>query len=234
MSFLIIFFFFNVSYAGLFEDVFFGRLVWEPQIPRSEIASMYNVLPDDIADVEDVLIRLSKSLSRTRCHESMRNPKIKSVTGRDWSGTDYYISYEDINRARLVLNTRSLNAPLGENEDSATLEEMLKDRYFPNPMDEVAEEEIKDIIINAFNDILSRWPIDSHKRITEIFYERILERKDTTLQNIADRYGVTRQAVHLHEKKLIQQIHEELRKRFLGKRNGDEKGDGDGDGDGEE
>ena len=59
---------------------------------------------------------------------------------------------------------------------------------------------------SVFNEKLEKFANDLSEREQVILYERLISENPATLQNIADRFGVSREAIRLNEKSLVSRI----------------------------
>jgi RNA polymerase sigma-32 factor len=99
----------------------------------------------------------------------------------------------------------SLDAPVGE-EGGATRGDLMS-REAPSVEDEVARREFQELIegkLDAFRRGLS-------DRDAAILDARLLSEEPATLQELGDRFGITREAVRQAEKKLTERLAEHLR-----------------------
>ena len=78
--------------------------------------------------------------------------------------------------------------------------------------DQLARGELKE----AFNHHLAEFSETLSDRETTILQERLIAEEPLTLQTIADRYGVTREAIRLNEKSLIRRIKEYMEEALRG------------------
>jgi len=110
-------------------------------------------------------------------------------------------------QTRLAARDVSLDAPLHAGQESDTTRlEMVSDRRAA-PDDVVANREIGDILrerVRAFGATLSG-------REREIFELRTTAEEPLTLQEIGDRYGITRERARQVEQRMIARLREELR-----------------------
>ena len=78
--------------------------------------------------------------------------------------------------------------------------------------DQLARGELKE----AFNRHLAEFAGTLSDRETTILQERLIAEEPLTLQTIADRFGVTREAIRLNEKSLIRRIKEYMEEALRG------------------
>ena len=120
-----------------------------------------------------------------------------------------YVSLKELKRVRNLMNNgASLDEP--DIQDSTDpLVEILADPNTLTPENYLEEEEEENggWMVDAFNDVLKTYPPKTDtQRLKQIFYERIMATEPITLQEIADRYGVSRQAIDNYEKKLLRKL----------------------------
>jgi RNA polymerase sigma-32 factor len=122
------------------------------------------------------------------------------------------VSEEDVREVEPLIEGGdiSLNFSVSK-EDSTPLidrleasEEALEDR--------LARGELKAI----FNEKLENFANDLSEREKAILYERLIAEDPATLQNIADRFGVSREAIRLNEKSLVNRIKEYMEEALRG------------------
>lgn len=112
------------------------------------------------------------------------------------------VSEEDVREVEPIIEGGDVSLHLSvSKEDSTPLidrleasEDALEDR--------LARGELKAI----FNEKLEKFAKDLSEREQAILYERLISESPATLQNIADRFGVSREAIRLNEKSLVSRI----------------------------
>ncbi|MBY0554672.1 RNA polymerase factor sigma-32 [bacterium] len=105
---------------------------------------------------------------------------------------------------RLSSRDVSLDKPTGGDDDSSTpLSTLLKKEDGSLPLDEqMALDEQLSILMNAVNDL--RASLNEKEKI--LLEERVLSDEPLTLQEIGDKYGITREAVRQTEARLMKKI----------------------------
>jgi RNA polymerase sigma-32 factor len=100
----------------------------------------------------------------------------------------------------------SLDAPLGsEDGDGRTRLDLIEDDY-ADPEDRVDAEEFKDLLQQK----LRRFGVDLEGREREIFEERVMAEDPITLQDLGDRWGVSRERARQVEKRMLTRLREYL------------------------
>ena len=116
------------------------------------------------------------------------------------------IPEDEITEMAKRLNSRdvSLDKPMGSEDDSATpLSTLLKKEDGSLPLDEqMALDEQLSLLMKAVNDLRSSLT-EKEKILLE---ERVLSDEPLTLQEIGDKYGITREAVRQTEARLMKKI----------------------------
>jgi RNA polymerase sigma-32 factor len=108
---------------------------------------------------------------------------------------------------RMAAPDMSLNQPLGgdEGDGSRTRLDMIEDEY-AGPEDSVDAAEFKDLLGSK----LQRFGADLEGRELEIFRDRLMSDEPVTLQELGDRWGVSRERARQIEKRLILRLREYL------------------------
>ncbi|MDR0310697.1 MAG: RNA polymerase factor sigma-32 [Acidobacteriota bacterium] len=102
----------------------------------------------------------------------------------------------------------SLDAPLGEDGDSRYIDTL---RLMEQGVDEkIAQGEFRELLEKKLADFTAALS----ERDREIMTRRLVSDEPETLQQIADRYGVTREAVRVAEKKLVARLKQYLVESF--------------------
>jgi RNA polymerase sigma-32 factor len=100
----------------------------------------------------------------------------------------------------------SLDAPLGTDDgDGRTRLDLIEDDY-ADPEDRVDAEEFKDLLQQK----LRRFGVDLEGREREIFEERVMAEDPITLQDLGDRWGVSRERARQIEKRMLVRLREYL------------------------
>lgn len=109
---------------------------------------------------------------------------------------------------RLSSRDVSLDKPAGSDDDSSTpLSTLLKKEDGSLPLDEqMALDEQLSLLMNAVNDL--RASLNEKEKI--LLEERVLSDEPLTLQEIGDKYGITREAVRQTEARLMKKIKEAM------------------------
>lgn len=109
---------------------------------------------------------------------------------------------------RLSSRDVSLDKPASHEDDSATpLSSLLKKEDGSLPLDEqMALDEQLEILMNAVNELRSKLT----EKETILLEERILSDEPLTLQEIGDKYKITREAVRQTEARLMKKIKEAM------------------------
>ncbi|MDR1726382.1 MAG: RNA polymerase factor sigma-32 [Acidobacteriota bacterium] len=106
----------------------------------------------------------------------------------------------------------SLDAPVSPDGDAHYIDTL---RQMEQGVDEkIAQGEFRDLLEKKFTDFSETLG----ERDRDILHRRLLADDPETLQEIADRYGVTREAVRVAEKKLVARLKEYMIKAFGGVR----------------
>ncbi len=113
-------------------------------------------------------------------------------------------------QARLAAPDVSLDAPLSNEPDSATRGQLLSSDGH-GAEDVLANEEVKRI----FADHLSDFRSTLKGRDLEIFDARMIADEPLTLQEIGDRYGVTRERARQIENRILQKLRDFVNKKGL-------------------
>ncbi|MEN9835495.1 MAG: hypothetical protein RL011_1688 [Pseudomonadota bacterium] len=113
-------------------------------------------------------------------------------------------------QARLAAPDVSLDAPLSNEPDSATRGQLLSSDEH-GAEDVLANEEVKRI----FADHLSDFRSTLKGRDLEIFDARMIADEPLTLQEIGDRYGVTRERARQIENRILQKLRDFVNKKGL-------------------
>lgn len=119
-----------------------------------------------------------------------------------------YVSLKELRRVSNLMQGNSLDEPVIQ-DSTEPLAEILADPNILTPENRLEEEEEENggWIVDAFNDVLKTYPPKTDtQRLKQIFYERVMATEPITLQEIADRYGVSRQAIDNYEKKLLRRL----------------------------
>jgi RNA polymerase sigma-32 factor len=104
---------------------------------------------------------------------------------------------------------RSLDEPLGE--DGTTHMDMLAGRESDTD-ERLAQRELRELIGRH----LAEFSKDLEGRDREIFQERLIAEQPITLQEIADRHGVSRERIRQNEKRLLERMRAYLTERVEG------------------
>lgn len=112
------------------------------------------------------------------------------------------VSEEDVREVEPIIEGGDVSLNLSVSEEDTTplidrleaSEDALEDR--------LARGELKSV----FNEKLEKFANDLSEREQVILYERLISENPATLQNIADRFGVSREAIRLNEKSLVSRI----------------------------
>jgi RNA polymerase sigma-32 factor len=100
----------------------------------------------------------------------------------------------------------SLDAPLGTDDgDGRTRLDLIEDDY-ADPEDRVDAEEFKDLLQQK----LRHFGVDLEGREREIFEERVMAEEPITLQDLGDRWGVSRERARQIEKRMLVRLREYL------------------------
>jgi len=99
----------------------------------------------------------------------------------------------------------SLDAPLKDDSETERIE--LLDTDEVSVEDEVAKKEMEDLLRNKVNEFKKTL----NKRELDIFESRIFSDSPVTLQEIGDRYGISRERVRQVEKNIIKKIREHFK-----------------------
>ncbi len=106
---------------------------------------------------------------------------------------------------RLSAPDVSLDAPLGSEDDGRTRLDLIEDDY-ADPENRVDAAEFKDLL----QEKLVRFGADLEGRELEIFRERVMSEDPITLQDLGDRWGVSRERARQIEKRLLTRLREYL------------------------
>lgn len=108
---------------------------------------------------------------------------------------------------RLSSRDVSLDKPSGDDDSSTPLSTLLKKEDGSLPLDEqMALDEQLSLLMNAVNDL--RASLTEKEKI--LLEERVLSDEPLTLQEIGDKYGITREAVRQTEARLMKKIKEAM------------------------
>lgn len=119
------------------------------------------------------------------------------------------IEWEEIERIQQLLNEESLDAPLREGEDLSLID-IEKNRHFRSPEKEAEINQLRERLIEKFEEFLRNHKTTQADRLRVIFYERLMRKNGMTLQEIADRYGVTRKAINNQQKLILDKLRDAL------------------------
>ena len=122
------------------------------------------------------------------------------------------VSEEDVREVEPIIEGGDVSLNLAVSEEDTTplidrleaSEDALEDR--------LARGELKSV----FNEKLEKFANDLSEREQVILYERLISENPATLQNIADRFGVSREAIRLNEKSLVSRIKDYMEEALRG------------------
>lgn len=113
------------------------------------------------------------------------------------------VTEDDINsmNRRLMARDASLNAPLSQEEEGAEFQDTLVD---DNPSPEFMTAEAQEL--NFRRELLQNAMADLNDRERDIINERRLKENPTTLEELGDRYGISRERVRQLEVRAFEKI----------------------------
>ena len=106
-------------------------------------------------------------------------------------------------QARLAMPDVSLDAPIGDAEGNVTRGQMLP-AVTAGPDDQLANEEVRRI----FSDHLAAFRGTLKGRDLEVFDSRLLAEEPLTLQEVGERYGITRERARQIEARILKKLKE--------------------------
>jgi RNA polymerase sigma-32 factor len=122
------------------------------------------------------------------------------------------VSEEDVvdMEQRLGQNDLSFDAPVGEEDGSATFGDFISSRG-PSTEEGVADEELRRVFLEKVHDFAAT--LDERDR--RIIDERILAEEPKTLQEMGDVFGITRERVRQLEARVVSRLREYLKKNLV-------------------
>ena len=122
------------------------------------------------------------------------------------------VSEEDVREVGQVLDARdaSLDAPVGGEPGTEPVRWLPAVR--PLPDEQVAEEESRQILREQF----ARFAASLPEREKQVFTDRLAAEEPATLQELADRFGMTREGLRQVEKRLVARFRDFVQKELSG------------------
>jgi RNA polymerase sigma-32 factor len=111
---------------------------------------------------------------------------------------------------RLGQNDLSFDAPVGEEDGSATFGDFISSRG-PSTEDDVAAQELRRVFLEKVEEFAATLD-DRDRRIID---ERILAEEPKTLQEMGDVFGITRERVRQLEARVVSRLREYLKKNLV-------------------
>ena len=157
------------------------------------------------------LVKIATTASQRKIYYNLQKETQKLLAEYDSADTRLLAARMDVSeddviemQARLSGGELSLDEKLSRNDDEMALTrgEKLADEHQPQPDDWVASQQLQEL----FQEHIEEFRSSLSDRDAEIFHQRLLSDEPLTLQEIGNKYGVSRERARQLESKLLKKF----------------------------